>query len=82
MKILHLLSLTFFIAVAGFLACESVLDPEDFETSPKIVVHSFFKPGLPWEIELSASRNVLYDTAMLLWLDRAEISIEIGRAHV
>jgi len=75
MKILHLLSLTFFIVVSGFLSCETFLDPKEFETSPKIVVHSFFTPGQPWEIELSASRNVLNDTAMLIWLDRAVISI-------
>ncbi|HAY72083.1 MAG TPA: hypothetical protein DCX89_09355 [Saprospirales bacterium] len=75
MKILHLLSLTFFIVVSGFLSCETYLDPREFETSPKMVVHSFFTPGQPWEFELSASLNVLNDTAIQIWLDSAIITI-------
>jgi len=59
----------------GISACESVLDPKDFNTSPKMVVHCFFSPGQPWEVELSVSRNVLNDTLQPIWLQQADISI-------
>jgi hypothetical protein len=72
---LHILSLAFFLCMLGFSACETILDPKEFTTTPKLVVHCFFFPQNPWEVELSASRNLLNDSLELIWLEHAEISI-------
>lgn len=72
---LHILSLAFILCVSGFSGCETILDPKDFTTTHKMVIHCFFSPQNPWEIELSASRNLLNDPLEPLWLDQAIILI-------
>lgn len=75
MRILHILSLTFFLSLIVLTSCETVLDPEDFPHSPKMAVHCLFSPGNPWELTISSSGNILSDDLLPDWVEGAKVSI-------